>query len=174
MEGKKFKAVVDTVRNMYAPKTEATMMKDDGVVVHNCAKHVEHAVWGQGNCIAEEHADPDRHGNIAWYDIEFKHGIETGVPVSELKILAAESHGHSSKKAKKMSEEVEATDLELDLTQTELDEIAEAYMGMEKLKSKLASKGAKNPAGLAAYIGRKKYGKEKFQAAAAAGKKLGK
>jgi hypothetical protein len=104
MESKKFKAVVDTVRNMYAPKTEATMMKDDGVVVHNCAKHVEHATWGKGNCMAEEHADPDRYGNIAWYDIEFPHGVEKGVPVTELNVLAAESHGHASKKAKKMAE----------------------------------------------------------------------
>jgi len=32
----------------------------------------------------------------------------------------------------------------------------------KKLKGKLASKGAKNPGALAAYIGRKKYGKKKF------------
>jgi hypothetical protein len=104
---KNFKSVVDTVRGMYAPKPvqqEATMMKDDGVVVHNCAKHVQHESWGQGNCIAEEHADPDRYGNIAWYDVEFPHGIEKGVPVTELKVLAAESHGHAGKKAKKMTE----------------------------------------------------------------------
>jgi hypothetical protein len=104
---KNFKSVVDTVRGMYAPKPvqqEATMMKDTGQVVHNCAKHVEHTTWGQGNCIAEEHADPDRYGNIAWYDVEFPHGIEKGVPVTELKVLAAESHGHTGKKAKKMTE----------------------------------------------------------------------
>jgi hypothetical protein len=104
---KNFKSVVDTVRGMYAPKPvqqEATMMKDTGQVVHNCAKHVEHTTWGQGNCIAEEHADPDRYGNIAWYDVEFPHGIEKGVPVTELKVLAAESHGHAGKKAKKMTE----------------------------------------------------------------------
>ncbi len=31
-----------------------------------------------------------------------------------------------------------------------------------QLESKLAAKGAKNPAALAAYIGRKKYGKKGF------------
>lgn len=41
----------------------------------------------------------------------------------------------------------------------------------QQLKSKLAAKGAKNPAALAAYIGRKKYGKEKFQELSVAGKK---
>lgn len=99
------KSLIESVKAMYAPQTEATMMQDDGKVVHNCAQHVEHATWGKGNCITEEHADPDRYGNIAWYDIEFPHGIEKGVPVSELKILQAESHGHETKaKKKKMAE----------------------------------------------------------------------
>lgn len=110
MDTKNLKTVIETVKAMYKPKQiqeetaevkEASMMKDDGKVVHNCAKHVEHAEWGQGNCISEEHADPDRYGNIAWYDIEFPHGIEKGVPVSELKVIQAESHMHSSMKAKK-------------------------------------------------------------------------
>jgi len=84
---------------------EATMMKNSGEVVHNCAKHVEHAEYGKGKTIAEEHADPDRYGNIAWYDVMFEHGIERGMPVTELSILQSESHGHSTKKAKKMAEE---------------------------------------------------------------------
>lgn len=47
-----------------------------------------------------------------------------------------------------------------------------AYVGFAKLKSKLASKGAKNPGALAASIGRAKYGKKKFNTAAAKGKSL--
>lgn len=38
------------------------------------------------------------------------------------------------------------------------------------LKGKLAKKGATNPGALAAFIGRKKYGKSKFQSLAAKGK----
>lgn len=41
----------------------------------------------------------------------------------------------------------------------------------KKLKGQLAAKGATDPAALAAWIGRKKYGKEKFQKLAAKGKK---
>jgi len=41
----------------------------------------------------------------------------------------------------------------------------------KKLVSSLKEKGAKDPRALAAYIGRKKYGKEKFQQLAAKGKK---
>lgn len=39
------------------------------------------------------------------------------------------------------------------------------------LKAKLAGGGARSPGGLAAYIGRKKYGKKRFQKLAAAGRK---
>lgn len=39
-----------------------------------------------------------------------------------------------------------------------------------KLKGTLAAKGAANPAALAAYIGRKKYGKAGFAALSAAGR----
>ena len=103
------KNLIESIRQRYQPQAEATMMKNDGSVVHNCAKHVEHATWGKGNTIAEEHADPDRYGNISWYDIEFPHGVERGVPVQELRIVASESHGHPTKKAKKMAEEVGGT-----------------------------------------------------------------
>ena len=41
----------------------------------------------------------------------------------------------------------------------------------KNLSSDLKNKGAKNPKALAAYIGRKKYGKKKMSAMAAKGKK---
>lgn len=68
-----------------------------------------------------------------------------------------------------------------DLTEEEFNEelseddeinLTEKYIGFAKLKGQLARKpGVKNPAAVAAAIGRKKYGKEKFQKMAAAGKK---
>jgi hypothetical protein len=53
----------------------------------------------------------------------------------------------------------------------EVESVEEKYMGFAAVKKAVAAKGARNPAAVAAYIGRKKYGKEKFQAMAAAGKK---
>ena len=41
----------------------------------------------------------------------------------------------------------------------------------KKLKKKLGKQGAKNPAALAAYIGRKKYGNKKMASMAAKGRK---
>jgi len=43
----------------------------------------------------------------------------------------------------------------------------------KKLVDKLEKQGAKNPRSLAAYIGRKKYGKKKFQQLAEQGRKDG-
>lgn len=44
-----------------------------------------------------------------------------------------------------------------------------AYMGFSKIKEALSAKGAKKPGALAAWIGRRKYGKAKFQSAASHG-----
>jgi hypothetical protein len=47
-----------------------------------------------------------------------------------------------------------------------------AYIGFNRLAAKLRRRGVKNPRALAAYIGRKKYGKARFQRAAARGRPL--
>lgn len=46
-----------------------------------------------------------------------------------------------------------------------------ARYGFKKLTSKLRAKGARSPKALAAYIGRKKYGKKRFQKMASRGRK---
>lgn len=45
-----------------------------------------------------------------------------------------------------------------------------AHVGFDKLEAALAAKGARNPAGLARYIGQKKYGRAGFATLAAAGR----
>ena len=53
------------------------------------------------------------------------------------------------------------------------DVLDEKYMGFAKLKNKIAAKGGvSDPGAVAASIGRKKYGKERFQKAATKGKKM--
>lgn len=47
-----------------------------------------------------------------------------------------------------------------------------AYMGFKAVEASAAAGGAKNPGAVAASIGRKKYGKGKFQKFAAKGKKM--
>lgn len=47
-----------------------------------------------------------------------------------------------------------------------------AYMGFKKVEASAAASGARNPAAVAANAGREKYGKKKFQKAAASGKSM--
>ena len=72
---------------------------------HLCAKNVVHEEWGDGQCIATQHADPDEEGNVAWYDVMFEHGIEKGVLITELKVTKSEGHMHASYKGKKKKKE---------------------------------------------------------------------
>ena len=71
-------------------KPEVKEVKKKGK--HDCATHVEHAEFGEGQCIHSQHATPDEDGNIAWYDVMFEHGIEKGVSINELKVVASEMH----------------------------------------------------------------------------------
>lgn len=49
-----------------------------------------------------------------------------------------------------------------------------AYEGFKKVEASVAKEpGVRNPGAVAASIGRKKYGKAKFQKVASAGRKLG-
>ena len=67
-------------------------MLKSGKGKHDCAKKVEHAEFGEGNCIHGQHAAPDENGNIAWYDVMFEHGVVKGVPIAELNVLVSEMH----------------------------------------------------------------------------------
>jgi hypothetical protein len=62
---------------------------------HKCANHVEHAEWGEGMCISEHHANPDENGHVAWYDVQFEHGVEERVPTENLTILGEAMHEHA-------------------------------------------------------------------------------
>ncbi len=60
------------------------------------------------------------------------------------------------------------------LLESTMDQVlSEKYMGFKKVAAAAKKGGAKDPEAVAASVGREKYGKEKFQKAAAAGKKLG-
>ena len=102
-------------------------------------------------------------------------------PISDKDKYMLQSSGrdlYTYKKKKKMSkhftewlEENHADDT--DTIETAKQVLQEKYIGFDKLKAKIGAKGGvKNPGAVAAAIGRKKYGKSKFQHAAAKGKKM--
>jgi hypothetical protein len=59
--------------------------------------HVKHSKLGEGRTLSSQHANPDKIGQIAWYDVMFEHGIEKQVPTKDLEILVSESHGNHKK-----------------------------------------------------------------------------
>lgn len=67
---------------------------------HDCATYVDHPEFGLGKPVYESHAIPDEDGHVAWYDVEFAHGIEEQVPVEDMQILQTEAHTTKSSKHK--------------------------------------------------------------------------
>ena len=59
---------------------------------HDCAITVNHPEWGLGKPVYESHAIPDEDGNVEWYDVQFKHGIEEKVPAADMEIMMTEKH----------------------------------------------------------------------------------
>jgi hypothetical protein len=67
---------------------------------HDCATKVIHPTWGEGKPMYESHAVPTDEGYVAWYDVEFEHGIEKEVPAQDMEIITLAEHGavNASKK----------------------------------------------------------------------------
>ena len=65
---------------------------------HDCATVVEHPVWGKGKPVYESHAIPDENGYVAWYDVQFKHGLEKKVMAEDMKIVKSDHHGKKETK----------------------------------------------------------------------------
>lgn len=85
---------------------EATGVAAGALDPHNCATHVYHEQWGDGQAIYSMHAEPDAEGLVEWYDIMFEHGIEKQVPTADMNIVAEMSHGSHKKKMKKEDTEL--------------------------------------------------------------------
>jgi hypothetical protein len=95
---KQLKQAGHTVTGRKMAEDEADGVADQAVDKHNCATHVYHEQWGEGQTVRTMHAEPDEHGFVEWYDVMFDHGIEKGVPVAEMKVTLEMSHGNHKKK----------------------------------------------------------------------------
>ena len=62
-------------------------------VKHSCATKVEHAEWGEGNCIKGEHTLLED-GTVTHYDVMFDHGLEKNVAVEDIKVTREAVHEH--------------------------------------------------------------------------------
>ena len=75
----------------------------DKALKHDCATHIVHEKWGNGQCIPGMHTleqISEEEGIVTHYDVLFDHGIEESVSVKEMKIIKSMNHGHPKKKNK--------------------------------------------------------------------------
>lgn len=78
--------------------------KENGGIAHMCASHVQHATYGEGVCIPEQHTIVETapgEGYVTHYDVDFSGNIVENVPVEDLEIVKESSHMHSNVKKDK-------------------------------------------------------------------------
>jgi len=91
--------------------------KENGGIAHNCASHVQHATYGEGVCVPEQHTIVETapgEGYVTHYDVNFDGNIVENVPVEELTIISESSHGHSRKKKMEAMDPVGKADKDID------------------------------------------------------------
>ena len=100
-------AIVKSSGHMHSSKMKkkkaimGSKMEEKDVMKHNCATHVKHEEFGEGNPIPGQHTleeTTEGNGIVTHYDVMFEEGIKENVPVEELEIISEMSHGHSKKK----------------------------------------------------------------------------
>ena len=97
LTGKGAGSLADAYASIYEAKKEEKKKGEDCTAAsekttHNCAKKVCHEQFGEGTCVHGQHSFPDENGFVSHYDVEFSHGIEKAVPVSEMKVLHLVEH----------------------------------------------------------------------------------
>jgi hypothetical protein len=63
---------------------------------HFCATHVEHSLYGEGECISEQHAKPNEDGTIDWYNVKFADGQVRKIQTEAVKVKKAKMHEHAT------------------------------------------------------------------------------
>ena len=96
---------------------------------HDCATVVEHPEFGLGKPVLKSHAIPDDDGNVEWYDVQFKHGLEEKVMAKDMKIVKSEAHHEDADMEDKSKEELMA-DMHKKMETMNKKDLMAAYMKM--------------------------------------------
>ena len=116
---------------------------------HFCATHVEHDLYGEGECISEAHADPDEHGNIAWYTVQFADGVRK-VQTEAVKVKKGKMHEHAETDAESIEEKkLHPNQQVLDVHEPEKDKLTAKDFEMLRAgkKAKAVKEGTMGHAG---------------------------
>ena len=100
---------------------------------HDCATVVEHPEFGKGKPVLKSHAIPDDDGNVEWYDVQFKHGLEEKVMAKDMKIVKSEAH-HEDADMEDMSKEDLMAAMHKKMEGMHKKDLMATYGGMMNLK----------------------------------------
>ena len=99
---------------------------------HDCATMVEHPEFGKGKPVLKSHAIPDDNGNVEWYDVQFKHGIEEKVMAKDMTILEGDKHSSEMMKPEKMKKDELITAMMDKMKTMKKDGLVNTYATMMK------------------------------------------
>ena len=90
-------SLFESIRQITEAKVEGKA-EDAGKVdgAHFCATHVEHSLYGEGECISEQHAKPNEDGTIDWYNVKFADGNVRKIQTEAVKVKKAKMHEHAT------------------------------------------------------------------------------
>ena len=91
-------SLFESIRQVTHPVIAETKAEGGGRVdgAHYCATHVEHSLYGEGECIAEQHAAPNADGTIDWYNVKFADGQVRKIQTEAVKVKKAKMHEHAT------------------------------------------------------------------------------
>jgi len=91
---------------------------------HYCATHVEHSLYGEGECISEQHAKPNEDGTIDWYNVKFADGNVRKIQTEAVKVKKAKMHEHATPEGDAIEEKkLHPNQQVLDVHEPEKDEL---------------------------------------------------
>ena len=90
-------SLFESIRQITEAKVEGKA-EDAGKVdgAHFCATHVEHNLYGEGECISEQHAKPNEDGTIDWYNVKFADGQVRKIQTEAVKVKSSVRHEHAT------------------------------------------------------------------------------
>ena len=90
-------SLFESIRQITEAKVEG---KAEGAgkvdAAHFCATHVEHSLYGEGECISEQHAKPNADGTIDWYNVKFADGNVRKIQTEAMKPKRSVRHEHTT------------------------------------------------------------------------------
>jgi len=119
-------SLFESIRQVTHPVLDEAKAEGGGRVdgAHYCATHVEHSLYGEGECIAEQHAAPNADGTIDWYNVKFADGQVRKIQTEAVKVKKAKMHEHATPEGEAIEEKkLHPNQQVLDVHEPEKDEL---------------------------------------------------